>query len=334
MSLFHDFKRWITIWLLTFSFSFPIVTYSRRIIHYLQLFLFRSRSDWIHIEEPYGYWIAEDLKKNVKREALMDRISEANVILLWIPGGGFRFDLGRLYTSTFTTWIRALEADKGIKSMIFVANYKHGPENRFPSAINDIARTYDWLIHILQIHPKKIIIGGDDAGVAIALDTLFTKIPSNQKPAGFICASPYTGLEAGGDSWRANLGQDIINEKSITCMENAYMGPENEDEYDSDEEEEKERQLRPFGYLRNTVELGSFLPSRLLLYLGGKEVLLDEGGLLASRARSSGVQVIVVQEPSGAHLWSMLPDIFIKDLSIKQNAIDRFVEFISETIQY
>lgn len=38
-------------------------------------------------------------------------------------GGGFRFDLGPLYTPTFSTWIRALEADKNIKSMIFVAKY-------------------------------------------------------------------------------------------------------------------------------------------------------------------------------------------------------------------
>ncbi|KAI9483572.1 MAG: Alpha/Beta hydrolase protein [Benjaminiella poitrasii] len=337
MSLFQDFKRWITMWALTFAFTFPTVEYPRKILHYLQLFLFRSRSSWIHKEELYGHWIAEDLKKNAKREALSDRISEANVILLWIPGGGFRFDLGKLYTSTFATWIRALEADKGIKSMVFVAKYRHGPEHLFPAAMDDVAKTYDWLVNNLQIDPKKIIIGGDDAGVAIALDTLFIKIPSNQKPIGFICASPYIGLEAGGESWRANLGQDIINEKVISRMENCYMGPEKEDEYDSDKEEEKdtnERKLRPFGYLSRNVEFASFLPSRLLVLLGGKEVLLDEGGILASRARGSGVQVMVIQEPSGVHLWSMLPDIFIKDQHAKQSVIDRFVQFIAETIKH
>lgn len=197
-----------------------------------------------------------------------------------------------------------------------------GPEHIFPAAIKDIAETYDWLINTMNVDPKKVIIGGDDAGVAIALDTLFIKIAPEQRPAGMICASPYTGLEAGGESWRANLGKDIINENSVTRMEEAYLGPEADDiEYESD--------LRPFVYLRNTVELGSFLPSRLLIYLGGKEVLLEEGGLLASRARNSGVQVMVVQEPNGVHLWSMLPDILIKDDYSRQNAIDRFVEFVS-----
>ena len=141
MSLFLDLKRWLTVWVLTFAFNFPRPDYPRKAVKLLQLFWYRTRTDWIHRDETYGYWIAEDLKKNAKKEAIQDRISEANVILLWIPGicvrkreqverytnvnlgGGFRFDLGPLYTPTFATWIRALEADKGIKSMIFVANY-------------------------------------------------------------------------------------------------------------------------------------------------------------------------------------------------------------------
>ncbi|CEP16816.1 hypothetical protein [Parasitella parasitica] len=295
------------------------------------MFLYRSRSDWRHYEENRGYWIAEDLKRNAKREAINDRISEANVIILWIPGGGFRFDLGKLYTPTFATWIRALEADKRIKSMIFVAEYEHGPEHLFPAAVNQIAKTYSWLTNTLNIDPKKIIIGADDAGAAIALDTLFIKISTQQRPAGMVCASPYTGMEAGGESWRANLDQDIINENSISRMECAYMGPE---ENDSDKESDGGKsEMEPFSYLRHNVELGSFLPARMLFFLGGKEVLLDEGGLLASRARNSGIQVAVVQEPSGVHLWSMLPDIFIKDQSAKQFMLDRFVEFVASTIE-
>ncbi|KAI8647887.1 Alpha/Beta hydrolase protein [Parasitella parasitica] len=330
MSFFQDFKCWITVWVLTFAFSFPKAEYPRLAIHYLQMFFYRSRSDWKHKEER-GYWIAEDLKRNAKREAMNDRISEANVIILWIPGGGFRFDLGKLYTPTFATWIRALEADKGIKSMIFVAEYDHGPEHLFPTAVNQIAETYSWLTNTLNIDPKKIIIGADDAGAAIALDTLFVKIPAQQRPAGMICASPYIGLEAGGESWRANLGQDIINENSVIRMELAYMSPEKDD--DDNESDNGKTEIGPFTYLSHNAQMGSFLPARMLFFLGGKEVLLDDGGFLASKARSSGVQAVVVQEPSGVHLWSMLPDIFIKDQSVKQFMLDRFVEFIANTIK-
>ncbi|CAO3625881.1 unnamed protein product [Mucor hiemalis] len=292
------------------------------------MFLYRGRSDWIHRDETHGYWIAEDLKRNAKREAIQDRISEADVIILWIPGGGFRFDLGALYTPTFSTWIRALEADKNIKSMIFVAKYKLGPENLFPAAIKDVGETYNWLINTHNIDPKKIIVGADDAGAAILLDTLLHKVNHETKPAGLILASPYTGLEAGGESWRQNLGTDIINENSVTRMENCYMGIENEDE-----ELEYEDGITPFNYLRESTELGLILPSRMLVFLGGKEVLLDEGGLMAQRAAKSGIQVSMVQEPSGIHLWSMLPGVLLNDKHSRQNMIDRLVAFVAGTIK-
>lgn len=117
----------------------------------------------------------------------------------------------------------------------------------------------------------------------------------------------------------------------MTRMELAYLGPEKNDS--DDESDDGTPEVSPFVYLREHVQLGSFLPSRMLFLLGGKEVLLDEGGLLASRARSSGIQVVVVQEPSGAHLWSMLPDVFIKDPSVKQYMLDRFVDFVAGTIK-
>ncbi|CEJ02058.1 hypothetical protein RMCBS344292_16075 [Rhizopus microsporus] len=334
MSIFQRLKNWLTVLALTFAYTFPKAEYAQKAIRYLQLFLFRARSDWVH-EESRGYWIAEDLQHNAKKEAINDRILESHVIFLWIPGGGFRFNPSRLYTSTFSDWIRALEADKGIKSMVFVADYRRGREHLFPAAVKDIADTYDWLIHTLQIDPNKIIIGADDAGAAVALDALMLKIPSEFKPAAMICASPYIGLEAGGESWRNNLSKDILNEKAITHMENNYLKPEEENEDEDDytvPEAKYEDGLSPFEYLKSDVEVGSCLPKRMLLFLGGQEVLLDEGGYLASKARQGGVQVVVVQEPTGKHLWSMLPDILAEEAHVKQTVCDRLVEFVSNCI--
>ncbi|EIE90112.1 hypothetical protein G6F46_009304 [Rhizopus delemar] len=331
MSIFQRIKSWITVIVFTFAFTFPKATYIQKVIDYLQIIFFRQRSDWIH-EESRGYWIAEDLKYNTKKEAIADRIMEANVIFFWIPGGGFRFDPSRLYVPTFANWIRALEAEKGVKSMMFVANYRRGRGHLFPSAIKEIAETYNWLIHTLQIDPSKIIIGADDAGVAVALDTLMLKIPSDLKPTAMICASPYTGLEAGGDSWRNNLGKDFLTEKSIEHMENNYIKPEQENEDEDDYTipvSKYEDDLSPFSYLNSTVPMGSFLPNRMLIFLGGQEVLLDEGGSLASKAREGGIQVVVAQEPTGIHLWSMLPDVLCKEDYVKQNSIDRLVEFVA-----
>jgi acetyl esterase/lipase len=135
-----------------------------------------------------------------------------------------------------------------------------------------------------------------------------------------ICVCPYTGLEAGGESWRDNLGKDILNENSMTRMEECYLGPE---------DSEYEGGLSPFTYLDKSMVIGSFVPKRMLVYLGGKQVLLEEGGILASRAGSSGVQVMVVQEPSGIHLWPMFANDLVEDINVRQNAVDKLVEFVS-----
>ncbi|KAI8986973.1 Alpha/Beta hydrolase protein [Pilobolus umbonatus] len=314
------FKQWLTSWTLSFCLVFPNTSLARKMIHMLQVVFFKERLDWI-VREPRGYWVAEDLKKDAKREAISDRVSESDIIVLWIPGGGFRYDFGRFYTGTFATWIRALEADKRIKSMFFVADYTR--ENVFPAAVKDIAYTYEWLIETYNVDPSKIIIAGDDVGVAIVLDTLKLKIDKDKRPAGMICVSPYTGLEAGGESWRYNLGGDLINENAISRMEAAYLGPEGS-RYEDD--------LLPFEYLDKEVQLGSFLPKKLLVYLGGKEVLLDEGGLFASRAMQTGVTVQVVQERSGIHLWPLFPDIFVNDITTRQNIIDKFTCFVNDIV--
>lgn len=106
------------------------------------------------------------------------------------------------------------------------------------------------------------------------------------------------------------------------------MGIENEDE-----ELEYEDGITPFNYLKESTELGLILPSRMLVFLGGKEVLLDEGGLMAQRAAKSGIQVSMVQEPSGIHLWSMLPGVLLNDKHSQQNMIDRLVAFVAGTIK-
>ena len=45
------------------------------------------------------------------------------MVTLYIKGGGFRFDLSLLYIRVFIQWIRALEADKNLKCIIFVPKY-------------------------------------------------------------------------------------------------------------------------------------------------------------------------------------------------------------------
>ncbi|KAF7727541.1 hypothetical protein EC973_007414 [Apophysomyces ossiformis] len=289
---------------------------SGTLVKFLGALFFKYNDSWTQSSDR-GIWIAEDIKQ-AKREELEDRLSSSDVVLFWIPGGGFRFHLTRLYIQTFIAWIRALEADKNLKCMVFVPQYRLSPEHPFPAAIQDITSTYDWLLKTMHVSPKKILWGGDDAGVAVALDTLQRLEKEQPRPVGLICASPYIGYEAGGESWRDNMKNDFILASSITRMEESYIPEEGE---------------QPFQYIPSSFDLATFLPRHMLIFVGGKEVLLDEAGRLEARARSGGVQVTMIQQPDEPHLWSMLGGVTIRDPHVWQNSIDRWAYFVANTIK-
>ncbi|CDH54125.1 hypothetical protein RO3G_14823 [Lichtheimia corymbifera JMRC:FSU:9682] len=313
MTFFWTLRRWIILFLLRIALSWRSHGQARRIIKFLGFLLPFDRS-WVCNQDDRGMWIGEHISSE-KKEALEDRVANSDIVLLWVPGGGFRCDLSPLYVKTWTTWIRALEADKNMKCTIFVAKYRLSPEHMFPAAVDDLKDTYDWLINTMNVPVSKLFIGADDAGASIALDLMYLR---NAKFQGAIFASPYTGLEAGGESWRANGGVDYVNAAAVERMEESYIPPDGE---------------QPFRYLPAEADLAPCLPPNMFITVGGNEVLLDEAGYLASRARDGGVRVTLVQSPEQVHLWSMLAAAIVDDVHIRQYAVDQWVTFVDQSVR-
>lgn len=145
MTFFWSLRRWIILFLLRIALSWRSHGHARRIVKFLNFLLPFDRS-WVCNQDDRGMWIGEHVS-NEKKEALEDRVANSDIVLLWVPGtignflqsilahlfllpslgGGFRCDLSPLYVKTWTTWIRALEADKNMKCTIFVAKYSKYP---------------------------------------------------------------------------------------------------------------------------------------------------------------------------------------------------------------
>lgn len=136
-----------------------------------------------------------------------------------------------------------------------------------------------------------------------------------QVPAA-IFASPYTGLEAGGESWRENMTNDWLTAAAIERMEESYIPDEGE---------------QPFRYLaQNQKPLSSCVPRRMLIMVGGHEVLLDEAGYLAAAGREGGAAVTLFQAPGQVHLFSLLGFVF-GDVDAWQHSVDCVASFVSDT---
>ncbi|CAO3624757.1 unnamed protein product [Cunninghamella echinulata] len=294
-------------------------------------------SSWLYTDS-HGTWIGKNIRSDKE-----DRIVKSDIVILWVPGGGFRVNLGKLYYSTFVHWLSQMEI-QNIKCTILVANYKLSPEYKYPAATEDIAKTYEWLLNTMNISHHKIIWGADDAGASIVLDTLYKRLKVDQvsRPAGLILSSPYIGMDPGGKSWQDNYGIDIINEKSVEMMENIYTN-QNGPNFDSDNEEEEEdnNNEEPFSYLDKSVHLPKYLPTSVLIEIGEQEVLFDDAELLVKMIRDPNmhdsdihITATMIKSPDQKHLWTLLGPKFVTNINQWNNTLDLWTSYIKVATVY
>lgn len=86
--------------------------------------------------------------------------SSPRPVLLYLHGGGFRI------LSKDTHWVMGLAyARKGF--VVFNANYRLAPQNPFPSALEDAAAAFEWVLREAPRwggDPERIIVAGESAG--------------------------------------------------------------------------------------------------------------------------------------------------------------------------
>ncbi|KAI9302085.1 Alpha/Beta hydrolase protein, partial [Cunninghamella echinulata] len=299
----------LILFLLKYTFTIIKPKYARFFVKCLSFLIGGVDNSWLYTDN-HGTWIGKNIRSDKE-----DRIVKSDIVILWVPGGGFRVNLGKLYYSTFVHWLSQMEI-QNIKCTILVANYRLSPEYKYPTATEDVAKTHEWLLNTMNIPNHNIIWGADDAGASIVLDALYKRLKVDQvpRPAGLILSSPYIGMDPGGKSWQDNYGIDIINEKSVEMMENTYINQkgsnfdsDNEDDDDDDNNEE------PFSYLDKSAQLSKYLPASVLIEIGEQEVLFDDAELLVKMIRDSKTHdsdshttATLIKSPNQKHLWTLL----------------------------
>ncbi|KAI8093493.1 Alpha/Beta hydrolase protein [Halteromyces radiatus] len=338
MSL-ESFRHWLINFLLKLIFVSRRPIYSRFLIYFLSFVVEGVDNTWLLPDKSRGLWIGNGISSD-KKESLTDRLAKSDVVLLWIPGGGFRFDLGGLYHATFIHWLKKMNA-KNINCTILLSSYRHCPEYPFPAALEDLSSIQHYLLNDLNVPRNKLIWGADDAGAVIVLDTLYYKIETTQLPHGLLLSSPYIGLDAGGKSWQENNGLDLITEGAVNRMEQAYFPEYDKDinyrTFDDDDDDLPRpsiNKIKPLGYL-DTIDdnFAKYLPSKILVTVGGKEVLLDDAAWLVKKIRESGgLDVTLLQSPGQVHLSTLLGPPFVQDTSEWNRTLDQWTEFIQRMI--
>ena len=202
--------------------------------------------------------------------------------LLYFHGGGYLAGSA----ATHRRWVSRLTWAIGCRT--FVPEYRLAPQHPFPAALDDALTVYLALVEDC-VPPREIVVGGDSAGGGLSLALLLRlRDEGHPLPGGAVLFSPYTDVEHTGASIGTNAGTDYLPVGEIR-PNTAYLG----------DHDPKDPYASPmYGDYRGVPPL--------LVFAGGREMILDDSTRLVDRARDGGCDVSFHVAPDMYHVWPAL----------------------------
>jgi acetyl esterase/lipase len=225
-------------------------------------------------------------------------------ILLYLHGGAYC--LGSI--TTHRAWVALLAC--AAECRVLMVDYRLAPEHPFPAALDDSTAVYHWLL--AQGHqPEKIAIGGDSAGGGLTVATLVNlRDMGHPLPRTAVCISPWVDLAGTGESMRTQLETDVIlTPQFLEHYGNLYLAGT----------PATHPLVSPL-----YADLHGLPP--LLIQVGGRELLRDDGLRLAESARTAGVDVTLDYWPEMIHVWHSLATVVPEG----KEAIERIAVYLGE----
>ncbi|MCW5773805.1 MAG: alpha/beta hydrolase [Rhodospirillaceae bacterium] len=223
--------------------------------------------------------------------------------ILYFHGGGFQ--LGSV--DSHRLLIEALAA--AARCRVMAIDYRLAPEHRFPAPIEDTLSAYRWL-ESSGYAPDRIALAGDSAGGGLALSLLLAlKARDAALPAAAALMSPWTDMEASGESYASRADADPIHQRPmIQALARSYLG----------------RTGNPSDPLASPLlgDLAGLPP--LLIQVGDRETVLDDSRRLAARAHAAGVEATLDVWDGMIHVFQL----YTAELAEAREAIGRLGAFL------
>lgn len=204
-------------------------------------------------------------------------------LLFFIHGGGYTLGSAATHRPLAARIARAL----GRRALL--PDYRLAPEYPCPAALDDILAV--WRALPQQVRARAIV-AGDSAGGGLALALSMSLRDADEPlPSALVLLSPWTDLTISGESVDALAEHEVMLARpGLELMAARYAGPLARDD------------------VRASPLFGRFqgLP-RMLIQVGGHEVLLDDARRAAQRARDAGVPVTLQIWERQVHVFQATP---------------------------
>ncbi|WP_411287969.1 alpha/beta hydrolase [Phenylobacterium sp.] len=217
----------------------------------------------------------------VKSERVVPLNAVAGRAILYLHGGGYTAGSHRSHRPLVGRLAEAAKAEA------IVADYRLGPEARFPAAVDDALAVYRWMLDG-GLDAGKIVVAGDSAGGGLTLAlALACKEQGLPQPAGLFVISPWADLTQSAHSYRTKAAHDpMINKAGLDTHAQAYLGG-----------------LDPRDPLASPV-FGDFTGvAPMLIQVGSEETLLGDSLTITDVAGQARVDVRLEVWPEMIHVW-------------------------------
>lgn len=155
----------------------------------------------------------------VRCERVTPQGAVAGRAVLYLHGGAYTAGSPRSHRPLVA---RLAEA---ARTVAVVADYRLGPEHRFPAAVEDAVAVYRAMLAD-GADPGQLIVAGDSAGGGLALAlALALKAEGAPQPAGYFVISPWADLTQSGSSYRTKADTDpMITKAGLDENAQMYLG--------------------------------------------------------------------------------------------------------------
>jgi epsilon-lactone hydrolase len=168
---------------------------------------------------PPGCFHEPAVLGGVKCERVKPQGAKPGRTVLYLHGGGYCIGSPRSHRPMVARIAEAAQA------VAVVPDYRLGPENRFPGAVDDALAVYRALL-AGGAEPGQIVVAGDSAGGGLTLAlALACKEKGVAQPAGLVAISPWADLTQSHDTYRSKADVDpMITKAGLDAMAQAYLG--------------------------------------------------------------------------------------------------------------
>ncbi|HEY1990375.1 MAG TPA: alpha/beta hydrolase [Acidimicrobiales bacterium] len=193
---------------------------------------------------------------------------------------------------------------------VVTLDYRLGPEDPFPAAVDDAVASYRQLVAD-GIRPERLVVAGDSAGGGLTMALLLAlRADGTPLPAAAVCLSPWVDLTQSAPSFQELADRDpMVSKENLDALAAAYLAG-------ADPRTELASPLL-------AADLSGLPPLRI--EVGADEVLLDDATQLAERATEAGNDVTLTVWPEMIHVFQAFPGVLLPETDQSVAGIGTFV---------